>query len=226
MTVNEFVAVVDTLISIIYTHPYLQSRLRFGHRQRQVRKKLLSFTYDNEGVISSSPSFSTRLGLIIPESETRCRRPLPGGPTPPQTLPETSGRPEPSLHRPPPPTLAAILTAPLARLCLAPGLLRGSNEKLTPGARPSEHAPRPPSPRHPCPASRHGQSRPRHAAPCSQRALPVRPGRSRARALRVANSRRGFRSHTEVSDGEGYAFGERLVEPSGAARTLRSIGRA
>ena len=87
MTVNEFVAVVDTLISIIYTHPYLQSRLRFGHRQRQVRKKLLSFTYDNEGVISSSPSFSTRLGLIIPESETRCRRPLPGGPTPPQTLP-------------------------------------------------------------------------------------------------------------------------------------------
>ena len=87
MTVNEFVAVVDNVLSIIYTHPYLQSRLRFGHRQRQVRKNLLSFTYDNKGVISSSPSSSTRPGLIIPESDTRCRRPPPGGPTPPQTLP-------------------------------------------------------------------------------------------------------------------------------------------
>lgn len=50
MTVNEFVGVVATLISIIYTHPYLQSRLRFGHRQRQVRKDLRSFTNENKGV--------------------------------------------------------------------------------------------------------------------------------------------------------------------------------
>ena len=111
MTVNEFVAVVDTVISIIYTHPYLQSRLRFGHRQRQVRKYLLSFTYDNKGVISSSPSSSTRPGLIIPESETRCRRPPPGYPPHPRPSRETSGRPEPSLHRPTPVSSAEAYTS-------------------------------------------------------------------------------------------------------------------
>ena len=45
-------------------------------------------------------------------------------------------------------------------------------------------------------------------APRTQRALPGATRPTRARALRVANSRRGFRSRTEVGDGAGGPGGE------------------